>query len=109
MTTVKVILQTPQKVAVTPTPSKTVEVYRKGDTGLSAYEQAVLTDGFTGTEAEWLDSLKGSWIPTEGERKTGVDAGTFGELVISDDYLFVCVKTGAIGVAIWKKTLLFQT
>jgi hypothetical protein len=31
---------------------------QKGDTGTSAYEEAV-TGGFTGTEAEWIASLKG--------------------------------------------------
>lgn len=30
----------------------------QGDPGLSAYEMAVLIDGFEGTEEEWLDSLK---------------------------------------------------
>lgn len=44
-----------------------------------------------------------------GEKKSGVHAGRLWQMSLSDDYLYVCVKAGEIGVAIWKKTLLFQT
>lgn len=37
----------------------------KGDQGLSAYEVAV-ENGFTGTEEEWLDSLKAESLPSGG-------------------------------------------
>jgi len=43
------------------------------------------------------------------DKRTGIDGGFFGEMSIMDDYLYVCVKAGGAGVAIWKKTLLFTT
>ena len=46
---------------------------------------------------------------TEGEKYTEFDPGNFGEISLSDDYLFLCVKTGTAGNAIWKKTSLHQT
>jgi len=48
------------------------------------------------------------FIPA-GEKSSAVDPGTFGEASLSDDYLFLCVKTGTAGNAIWKKTSLHQT
>ncbi len=36
----------------------TLQVIQRGDEGASAYEVAV-QNGFTGTEQEWLDSLRG--------------------------------------------------
>jgi hypothetical protein len=44
-----------------------------------------------------------------GEKKTGVDAGFLGQISINDDYFYVCVIAGAIGVAVWKRGVLFQT
>ena len=44
-----------------------------------------------------------------GEKKTGVDAGVCPSISITDDYLYVCVTGGVAGVAIWKKSLMFQT
>jgi len=44
-----------------------------------------------------------------GEKKTGVDAGVCPSFSFTDDYLYVCVKSGDANTAIWKKTLLFQT
>ena len=44
-----------------------------------------------------------------GEKKTGIDSGEEFELSLTDDYLYICVTPGEIGVAIWKKVVLFQT
>jgi hypothetical protein len=44
-----------------------------------------------------------------GEKKTGVEAGVYPSISITDDYLYVCVTGGVAGVAIWKKSLMFQT
>ena len=44
-----------------------------------------------------------------GERKSGVDAGVCPSFSFTDDYMYVCVKTGDSESAIWKKTLLFHT
>lgn len=46
---------------------------------------------------------------TEGIRQTGVDAGIFKQISFTDDYTYYCVRGGAAGQAIWKKTILFQT
>lgn len=44
-----------------------------------------------------------------GEKSSLIDAGTKGDISITDDYLYVCVVTGDAGEAVWKKTILFQT
>ena len=44
-----------------------------------------------------------------GEKQTGIDAGIYPSISITDDYLYVCVTGGEAGVAIWKKSLLFHT
>jgi hypothetical protein len=44
-----------------------------------------------------------------GEKITGVDAGVYPSISITDDYIYVCVAGGIAGEAIWKKSLLFQT
>lgn len=40
--------------------------------------------------------------------KTNADAGVFGQISITDDYMYICVMSGSAGSAIWKKTVLFQ-
>ncbi len=50
-----------------------------------------------------------SGLIPEGEKQSAIHAGKFGEMSLSDDYLFLCVKTGTAGNAIWKKTSLHQT
>jgi hypothetical protein len=50
-----------------------------------------------------------SGLIPEGEKHSATDPGNFGEMSLSDDYLFLCVKTGTAGNAIWKKTSLHQT
>lgn len=52
----------PTLVEINPQPINIIEITTepllvKGDTGLSAYELAVV-NGFTGTLQEWLDSLR---------------------------------------------------
>ncbi len=44
-----------------------------------------------------------------GVKKTGIDAGVMPSFSVTDDYLYVLVQGGAVGEAIWKKTVLFQS
>jgi hypothetical protein len=44
-----------------------------------------------------------------GERETGIDSGICPSFAVTDDYLYVCVKSGDAGSAVWKKVLLFHT
>ena len=44
-----------------------------------------------------------------GERSSATDAGTFGNMSLTDDYMYVCTQTGTAGNAIWKKMVMFQT
>jgi hypothetical protein len=44
-----------------------------------------------------------------GVRITGTDSGTFGDISITDDYVYVCVQTGTNLTAIWKKIVAFQS
>jgi hypothetical protein len=46
---------------------------------------------------------------TTGEKITGRDAGIYLSISITDDYLYVCVTGGEAGVAVWKKSLMFQS
>ena len=50
-----------------------------------------------------------SGLLSEGAKTSATDAGTFGQMSLTDDYLFVCVRTGEAGSAIWKKTSINQT
>jgi hypothetical protein len=53
-----------------------------------------------------LDQL----IPVEwGEKSSLTDAGTLLQMSVTDDYLYVCVKAGEAGSAVWKRTILFKT
>lgn len=49
------------------------------------------------------------YIVDTGEKTSASDAGTFGEMSIVDDYLYMCVQTGTVGNAIWKRAPLFAT
>jgi len=44
-----------------------------------------------------------------GAKQTGLDAGVQGQISITDDYGYFCVTGGPVGIAIWKKFILFQT
>ena len=45
----------------------------------------------------------------EGSRSSSTDEGTFGDVSLTDDYVYFCVQTGTAGNAIWKKALMFAT
>ena len=62
-----------------------------------------------GTDPETGGIVFVSGLIPEGEKSSAIHAGTFGEMSLSDDYLFLCVKTGTAGNAIWKRTILHQT
>ncbi len=62
-----------------------------------------------GTDPETGEIIFVSNLIPEGEKHSAIDAGKFGEMSLTDDYLFLCVKTGTAGNAIWKKTSLHQT
>ena len=43
-------------------------------------------------------------LPTGNTRKrTGIDAGVLNERSVTDDYEYICIQGGEVGVAIWKK------
>lgn len=44
---------------------------------------------------------------SEGERYSSIHAGTVGMISITDDYIYICVKTGTAGNAVWKKSPMF--
>lgn len=50
-----------------------------------------------------------SQIMKEGEKKSSLDAGYFGEKSLTDDYLYVCVQAGTAGNAKWKRMLMFES
>jgi hypothetical protein len=56
-----------------------------------------------------IGEIVGSMTFLSGVKLTGVDSGIFGDISITDDYLYICVTGGIAGVAIWKKSLLFQS
>lgn len=44
-----------------------------------------------------------------GPKSSQSDAGYFGQVSLEDDFLYICVKAGEAGSAVWKKTILFNT
>lgn len=46
---------------------------------------------------------------TTGSKSSATDAGTLGDISITDDYIYFCVQTGTAGNAIWKKAVVFAT
>jgi hypothetical protein len=48
------------------------------------------------------------FIPT-GAKLSSVDAGTYGQTSLDDDYLYICIQTGTAGNAIWKKIPLVES
>lgn len=77
-----------------------------GPQGLSAYE-VWLAEGNVGTEEDFLNSLRCQI--SEGAKSSSTDAGTLGDISVTDDYLYVCTQTGTAGNAIWKKIVMFAT
>jgi hypothetical protein len=59
-------------------------------------------------QAEYYASISMTGMG-DGERKTGIHAGVLKEMSITDDYVYICVVGGDVGVAVWKKFILFQT
>lgn len=43
-----------------------------------------------------------------GPRSSASDSGLLFEISIDDDYMYVCVKEGSVGNAIWKKSILIR-
>ena len=75
----------------------------KGDPGASAYEIAV-QNGFTGTEAEWLASLKGE----QGE--DGIKGNTGEKGNPGDSAYQIAVNNGFIGTeSEWLSCMIIQT
>ena len=118
MTTIAITVQPITTIAITVRPRVTfsllVEGTAIGPSGLSAY-QVWLDEGNEGTEQDFLDSLKGeagedgSAAFGFGTKQTGVDAGVLKEVSFDNDYMYVCVIAGEAGVAVWKKSVLFNT
>jgi hypothetical protein len=69
------------------------------------HSESDITDLDKYTKAEVDDKIRHLYAT----KQTGVDGGTAGDVSIDDDYLYVCVVTGGVGVAVWKKVPLFKT
>ena len=69
------------------------------------------------TQQEFADLIDSVFNKTDdkvveflsGAKSSAEDAGEFGQISITDDYMYLCVQTGITGEAIWKKTVLFAT
>jgi hypothetical protein len=48
-------------------------------------------------------------VALSGAKSSATDAGTFGDVSLTDDYVYYCAQTGTAGNAIWKKSVMFQT
>jgi len=59
-------------------------------------------------QAEYYASLSMP-VMKDGERITGVHAGIFKEMSLTDDYVYICVVGGDSNTAIWKRFILFKT
>lgn len=73
--------------------------------GLPVYD----TDGkriYIWDGAEWKVI---NYSLSEGVKSSAIDSGNIFDMSITDDYMFICVKTGSAGNAIWKKVVLFGT
>lgn len=46
---------------------------------------------------------------TTGAKSSSTDAGSQGDISITDDYIYFCVQSGTAGNAIWKKSVVFST
>lgn len=79
MTTVTVSTQARQTVTVVAQPAQTVDTYRKGDTGKSAYQSYLDTtdDDPVLTEEEWIDSMGSLVKATTEEINTGTESAKY--------------------------------
>jgi hypothetical protein len=59
----------------------------------------------TGDKAKLDQLIPVGW----GEKSSVTDAGVLLQMSVTDDYLYVCVKAGEAGSAVWKRTILFKT
>ena len=60
-------------------------------------------------ESSWLYIGKQKNSIFAGEKSSSTDAGEFGDMSITDDYLYICVSGGNAGTATWKRIPLFAT
>jgi hypothetical protein len=90
-------------------------VYKSVGDGNSPYLAPVYYRGLDKSAIDYsrrfeLDILwKASRSVGVGVRQTGVDAGYYGEVSLTDDFEYRCVQEGVAGVAIWKKIVAYQT
>lgn len=64
-------------------------------------------DGGAKINANFTELYAGNILT--GDKSSALDAGTFKQMSLGDDYLYVCTQTGTAGNAIWKKTPLFKS
>ena len=60
------------------------------------------------TNGHWVAATATYYVPF-GTKQSSVDAGTVGEMSVDDDYLYICVTTGGVGSASWKRTAILQS
>jgi hypothetical protein len=74
-----------------------------GETSTTAYR------GDRGKTAYDHSQVAHAPVALSGAKSSATDAGTFGDISLTDDYVYYCVQTGTAGNAIWKKSVMFQT
>jgi hypothetical protein len=90
-----------------PAVPQTVFIYRKGETGKSAYQ--LYLDTTDDTEPLDESTWSAGRYPDAEEKITGVHSGFFGQESIHNHVLYKCVVGGVAGVAIWNKVVLSST
>ena len=60
-------------------------------------------------ESSWLYIGKQKNSIFAGPKSSSTDSGVVGDMSITDDYVYICVSTGNVGNAIWKRIPLFAT
>lgn len=87
-----------------------VRVYCIGTEGITVENDPLfMSSEAANFEAGDKDKLDGLILVGWGARQTGIHAGLHKEVYFDDDAMYVCVVPGPIGVAVWKKTWLFNT